>query len=46
MVAIAELVNLALLIDDAKCFAMVRQHRWPGTTSRCGFGCCASTSWG
>jgi transposase-like protein len=23
------LVNLATLIDDAKCFALVRQHRWP-----------------
>ena len=23
------LVNLAALIDDAKCFALVRQHRWP-----------------
>ena len=27
--ATAELVNVASLIDDAKCFAMVRQHRWP-----------------
>jgi transposase-like protein len=25
----ADLVNLALLLDDAKCFALVRQHRWP-----------------
>src|ERR671938_549386 len=24
-----ELVNLSALIDDAKCFALVRQHRWP-----------------
>jgi transposase-like protein len=23
------LVNLSSLIDDAKCFALVRQHRWP-----------------
>ena len=23
------LVNLAALLDDAKCFALVRQHRWP-----------------
>jgi transposase-like protein len=23
------LVNLSSLIDDAKCYAMVRQHRWP-----------------
>jgi hypothetical protein len=22
-------VNLSTLIDDAKCFALVRQHRWP-----------------
>jgi transposase-like protein len=24
-----DLVNLSVLIDDAKCFALVRQHRWP-----------------
>ena len=24
-----ELVNLSGLMDDAKCFAFVRQHRWP-----------------
>ena len=24
-----KLVNLSALIDDAKCFALVRQHRWP-----------------
>ena len=23
------LVNLASLIDDAKCYALVRQQRWP-----------------
>lgn len=23
------LVNLASLIDDAKCFELIRQHRWP-----------------
>src|SRR5919112_1564761 len=23
------LVNLSSLIDDAKCYALVRQHRWP-----------------
>jgi transposase-like protein len=23
------LVNLSLLIDDAKCYELVRQHRWP-----------------
>jgi transposase-like protein len=27
--AAPDLVNLASLIDDAKCFALVRQHRWP-----------------
>src|SRR3954449_11767899 len=26
--AALDLFNLALLIDDAKCFALVRQHRW------------------
>ena len=24
-----DLVNLSALIDDAKCFDLVRQHRWP-----------------
>ena len=24
-----DLVNLSALIDDARCFALVRQHRWP-----------------
>jgi len=23
------LLNLSALLDDAKCFALVRQHRWP-----------------
>jgi transposase-like protein len=27
--ATSDLVNLSALIDDAKCFALVRQHRWP-----------------
>jgi transposase-like protein len=27
--ATPDLVNLPALIDDAKCFALVRQHRWP-----------------
>src|SRR6187551_1053903 len=27
--ATLNLVNLAALLDDAKCFALVRQHRWP-----------------
>ncbi len=25
----SDLINLSGLIDDAKCFALVRQHRWP-----------------
>ena len=27
--AASDLVNLSSLLDDAKCFALVRQHRWP-----------------
>jgi len=27
--AASGLLNLSGLIDDAKCFALVRQHRWP-----------------
>ncbi len=27
--AASDLVNLSGLMDDAKCFAFVRQHRWP-----------------
>jgi transposase-like protein len=27
--AAPDLVNLSALIDDAKCFALVRQQRWP-----------------
>jgi len=27
--AAPDLVNLSGLMDDAKCFAFVRQHRWP-----------------
>ena len=26
---VTPLVNLAALIDDAKCYELVRQHRWP-----------------
>jgi transposase-like protein len=29
MMATPDLVNLSALLDDAKCFALVRQHRWP-----------------
>ena len=29
MTAVSDLVNLAGLLDEAKCFEMVRQHRWP-----------------
>src|SRR3712207_1075679 len=35
------LVNLTALIDDAKCYALVRQHRWPDGV-RCPH--CASAS--
>ena len=28
-VPMSSLVNLSSLIDDAKCYALVRQHRWP-----------------
>ena len=27
--AAIDLVNLSALLDDAQCFALVRQHRWP-----------------
>jgi len=27
--AASDLVNLSGLLDDAKCFVLVRQHRWP-----------------
>ena len=27
--SLSSLVNLASLIDDAKCYELVRQHRWP-----------------
>ena len=27
--AASDLVNLSALIDDARCFALVRRHRWP-----------------
>ena len=27
--AVSDLVNLSGLMDDAKCFTFVRQHRWP-----------------
>jgi len=27
--AASDLINLSGLIDDAKCFALVRRHRWP-----------------
>src|SRR5215213_11857430 len=29
IMAAPDLVNLSGLLDDAKCFAFVRQHRWP-----------------
>jgi hypothetical protein len=36
------LVNLAAPIDDAKCFALIRQHRWPDVV-RC--PSCGSAAW-
>src|SRR5437763_5274139 len=39
IMAAADLVNLSGLLDDAKCFAFVRQHRWPECV-RC--PCCDS----
>lgn len=27
--AVSDVVNLCGLLDDAKCFGLVRQHRWP-----------------
>ena len=32
--AASDLINLSSLIDDAKCFALIRQHRWP-SGARC-----------
>jgi len=37
----SDLVNLSGLMDDAKCFALVRQHRWP--ESVCCPGCNSSS---
>ena len=37
----SDLVNLSGLMDDAKCFALVRQHRWPEVVRYPG---CASSS--
>src|SRR5881275_3400162 len=33
-----DLVNLSALLDDAKCFALVRQHRWREGVRRPGCG--------
>src|SRR3954451_22645192 len=27
--AVSEVINLSVLLDEAKCFELVRQHRWP-----------------
>ncbi len=37
----SDLVNLSGLMDDAKCFAFVRQHRWPEGV--CCPGCSSSS---
>jgi Transposase zinc-ribbon domain len=29
IMAVSDLVNLSALLDEAKCFELVRQHRWP-----------------
>jgi transposase-like protein len=39
--AVSEMVNLSGLLDEAKCFELVRQHRWPGGV-RCP-GCDSAT---
>jgi len=36
--AASDLVNLSGLMDDAKCFAFVRQHRWPAGVQCLGCG--------
>jgi len=38
--AASDLINLSGLIDQAKCFALVRQHRWPKSACcpACGSG--------
>jgi transposase-like protein len=28
--AVSELINLSALLDEARCFELLRQHRWPG----------------
>ncbi len=38
--AAPDLVNLSALIDDAKCFALVRQQRWPEGVHCPAFGHC------
>lgn len=40
------LVNLASLLDDAKCFELVRQHRWPEGVRCPGCGSAAVTRHG
>jgi transposase-like protein len=29
VMAVSDLINLSALLDEAKCFELVRQHRWP-----------------
>lgn len=41
VVASPDLINLASLIDDAKCYEMIREHRWRGSVCCPG---CASCS--
>jgi transposase-like protein len=30
--AVSALINLSTLLDEAKCFELIRQHRWPDGT--------------
>jgi hypothetical protein len=32
--SLSNLVNLSSLIDDAKCYELVRQHQWPEESNR------------
>ena len=43
IMAASDLVNLSALLDDAKCFALVCQHRWPEPEGVCCPGCGSGT---
>jgi hypothetical protein len=42
--AVFDMVNLSGLLDEAKCFELVRQHRWPDGV-RCPDCCTARSFW-